>query len=120
MQIARRIRGICAEYKLNGTDVAKAVGLTQPAWSRRVNGQVDFSIDELAKLAQALGMSLGDLVVIDRAREGEPTAPYVAGLRSGYPLRLVRKPRSGEPTPWSVPATVGGRPALRLVMGMAS
>jgi transcriptional regulator with XRE-family HTH domain len=37
--------------------------MTQQALSRRLSGQTPFTIDELAKVAGALGVTLADLIV---------------------------------------------------------
>lgn len=54
---ARRTRGLMAELRYDQQDVARAIGLTQPSMSRRVNGLVPFAIDEVDALADFLGVS---------------------------------------------------------------
>lgn len=53
-----------AENQLTSLRVAQAIGMTQPAFSRRYSGELDWSLDQLAALAQAFGMSFNDLCAI--------------------------------------------------------
>lgn len=50
-----------AENQIPANKVATAIGLTQPAFSRRYTGEVEWSVDQLFDLARAFGMPFADL-----------------------------------------------------------
>jgi len=45
------------------TKLAAAIGIPQPSLSARLRGVVAFDVNELAKVAQALGVRAADLLV---------------------------------------------------------
>ncbi|WP_414689486.1 helix-turn-helix domain-containing protein [Nocardioides sp.] len=42
-------------------ELARAIGLTQRAFSRRYRGDIEWSVNELSSLAQALGLTFAEL-----------------------------------------------------------
>lgn len=60
--ILSNIRAEMARHSKTQADIAELLGTTRQAVSRRLAGQVSFRIDELQKIADALDMSLANLV----------------------------------------------------------
>jgi transcriptional regulator with XRE-family HTH domain len=55
--IARRLRGELGQLNLSISEVARRTGLSQPALSRRMTGQIAFDIEELDLICTTLGIS---------------------------------------------------------------
>jgi predicted XRE-type DNA-binding protein len=60
--VANTIRAELARRSLTQADLANALGVTQPAVSRRMTGQVPFDVEELAKAAALLGLPVSALI----------------------------------------------------------
>jgi transcriptional regulator with XRE-family HTH domain len=54
--VAAEVRAHMARVRLNQTQLADALGLTQSSVSKRLRGVVAFNTDELAKVAGVLGV----------------------------------------------------------------
>lgn len=59
--IASNVRAEVTRRNLSGQRVAEALGLTQPATSRRMRGHVEFSATELQRLAELLEIPVASL-----------------------------------------------------------
>jgi len=68
--VAEEIRVMLARRRMSGAELARQIGQTQPYLSRRLTGEVAIDVDDLAKIAQVLGVS--------------PTALIGAGITEGY------------------------------------
>ena len=82
--VARYIRGWIAQAGVSRQQVADELGLVQQALSRRLTEKTPFTIDEVARLVELLGIDHGVMVdEVDRmrrreatpTRKGEPDAP---------------------------------------------
>lgn len=51
-----------ARQRKTGVDLAGVLNLTQQSVSRRLNAETDISLDELAQIADWLGVSVYDLI----------------------------------------------------------
>jgi transcriptional regulator with XRE-family HTH domain len=60
--VATAIRLALAAEKKSGRALAEEIGMPQSNFSRRMAGEVAFSIDELAAIAAKLNMPLAELV----------------------------------------------------------
>lgn len=58
--VAAEIRAAAARQRVPGTAIAKALGLSQQALSRRMTGQLAFDTDELEVVGRLLGMDPRD------------------------------------------------------------
>ena len=56
-----------ARHGINQTKLAPLIPFSQQALSRRLNGEVAFNIDELARIAEILEVSISVLIDGDRA-----------------------------------------------------
>lgn len=63
--VAANVRAEIGRQSLTGTELARRVGLTQPAMSRRLLGRVPFNTDELEAVALGLGVELSQLLGTD-------------------------------------------------------
>lgn len=59
--IAAEVRAILARERISKMSVAKAAGLTSSQFSRRLQGRIPFSADEVASVAKALGVTVASL-----------------------------------------------------------
>lgn len=64
--VAANTRAELARQRVRHQDVAAALGLSQQAASRRLNGEVPFDSNELPILAEMLGLEVADLYRDDR------------------------------------------------------
>lgn len=78
-QTGRKVRGQLAEHEMNQADAARVLGLSQAAVSRRLTGDVDFTVTELVRLAQWLRIPLGDLLPTVLVAVGTGPAPGSGG-----------------------------------------
>ncbi|WP_167489657.1 helix-turn-helix domain-containing protein [Nocardia terpenica] len=53
--VARRLRGVLGENRITISELGRRIGMTQSAMSRRVNGDTSFTIEELDRVADAIG-----------------------------------------------------------------
>lgn len=99
-QIAGRVRAVMAEHQLSSARVASAIGMTPPAFSRRYSGELDWSIAQLASLAEAFGMSFNDLCAIrdlnPEPADSEPSRSPLTLLVDDSPNVVVALPLHRE------------------------
>lgn len=60
--VAARVRGRMAEQRKTQADLAAALGVSQPAVSRRLYGHVPFDVGEIVKVADFLGVPASALL----------------------------------------------------------
>lgn len=111
-QIAKRIRGVMAENMILGVQLAEAIGMDQASFSRRYSGKINWTFDEVARVADALGMTFVELVSsIDPPRA------------AGTPGTVDKAPPSTTPGYVQTAGTVvefPQRPRLQLIYGGAA
>lgn len=61
-EIAARLRGRIARFDLNQADLAKICGVSQSQFSKIIRGTRPMTVDQLAAVCEALGLSIGQLV----------------------------------------------------------
>jgi transcriptional regulator with XRE-family HTH domain len=59
---AAEIRAEMARQRKTQADLAEVLGLSQMAVSRRLNAEVDTSLDEIADIAEWLGVTFAQMV----------------------------------------------------------
>lgn len=67
--MAGNVRAAAARAQKRQRDLAAAVGLSQQAMSRRLNGEVAFDVDEIHALAQFLDVSVDELNAVPEPAE---------------------------------------------------
>lgn len=65
--IPSEVRGYAARAHLTQSDLAGILGLSRMSVSRRMNGKVRFSTDELTSLATAFGVPVASFFAPERA-----------------------------------------------------
>ncbi len=61
-RFGRKLCDLRRERSIYQTVMAERVGMTQSAYSRLENGQVDISVRRAAQIADSLGMTLNELL----------------------------------------------------------
>lgn len=88
-RVAAGVRVQLAIANVSASKAARGIGISQPAMSRRINGELAFDIDELGRLATMLGVDLADFI--------NPTPPKrpTPGHPSDYMGTVTRTSRLG-------------------------
>ena len=60
-QVAEEVRALLARKRMTGADVAEAIKRSPMYVSRRVRGEVAFDLDDIQRIAEVLGVEIGDL-----------------------------------------------------------
>jgi transcriptional regulator with XRE-family HTH domain len=60
--VAAEVRAATARYRMSQSKIAKALGISQPALSRRYSGVIAFDTDELFGIAKLLNVPLSELL----------------------------------------------------------
>lgn len=63
-EISRELKAYRVRLGLTQKDIANKLGISEFAYNKRENGHVDFTLSELRKLKQVLGMGDDDLIRI--------------------------------------------------------
>lgn len=58
--IAEEIRVMLARRKMNASELARRMGVTQPYISRRLTGDIALDVDDLVRIAAVLGMEIAE------------------------------------------------------------
>jgi transcriptional regulator with XRE-family HTH domain len=61
-RVAANVRAEAARQQRSGVNLAKALGWSQAATSRRLSGHVPFDVNELEAIASLLAVPLSDLI----------------------------------------------------------
>jgi len=72
--VARRLRGSFAEQRVSASAVARAIGMTQQALSRRMVGTTPLTLGELEQICVATGTDLG-WVITGSTKPPSPEGP---------------------------------------------
>lgn len=60
--VAEEVRALLARRRLNGAKLATAIGKSEMYVSRRLRGETAFDLDDLEKIADVLGVPVGQLL----------------------------------------------------------
>lgn len=101
LRVARRVRGLMAEFEIHQSVIAGVLDVSQQGISRRLKGQTPFALDELDALAPALHTSVAYL--IGATDDRTPTRPGPDGGLVDLRARRYSKPQPSDPN-------VGGHP----------
>lgn len=97
-RVAEELRVLLARRRMSATELARRTQITQPYLSRRMTGEIAFDLDDLEKIARALGVKVLDLL----PRGDTETYPTLAAKPTVRPIRLPtqrsnRRPGDGRP-----------------------
>ena len=60
-QVAEEVRALLARKRMTGADMAVAIERSPMYVSRRVRGEVPFDLDDIQRIAEVLGVEIGEL-----------------------------------------------------------
>lgn len=80
--VAEEIGVLLIRRRIKAFELAAKVGLSQSAMSRRMVGDHPFDLDEIARIAEVLGVGIVDLLPREQ-RGGRPTDGYAAPTVTG-------------------------------------
>ena len=84
--VAEEVRALAARKRVSGADLAKALGISAMSMSRRMNGHLPFGVDELAVVANALGVPVEQLLPhLDSNQKPADYPVDVEGLAFPFP-----------------------------------
>jgi len=83
--IARRLRGELGQLNLSVSEVARRTGMSQPALSRRMTGQMPFDVAELDLICDNLGISFDYITTGIREVIEPPPSPRRREVWGGDP-----------------------------------
>lgn len=103
--IAEEVRALLGRRKLNASELARRLGVSQPYISRRLTGDTAFDVDDLEKIAQILNVEVADLfpregrtvVVAGEAKRSTTVAKHTAPHRP-HPTSQARRQAHIEAT----------------------
>jgi transcriptional regulator with XRE-family HTH domain len=78
-QVGELIHHAMWRQRMTQAQVAEALGITQPALSKKIRGSRPWSVDELLRVAEVLGVPVESLLPTNRPNPGP-------GRRSADPL----------------------------------
>lgn len=132
-RVAEEVRVALARRRLSASELARRMGVTQRYISRRLTAEIAFDVDDLQRIARALGVAVADLLPADahQPHTGLRTVDGVTTMsrdrtniyysqrptRTTRPVRMepVKKARSGQGPPGRPTTTIQtlSRPAGR-------
>lgn len=59
--VAAEVRAHLARKQISSREIAELVGLTPSQMSRRINGSIAFTVEEIGEVAKALGVTVSSL-----------------------------------------------------------
>ena len=62
--VGAEVRGLLAKHKISQTSAGSRLQLSQAAMSRRLAGEIPFNVDELAALADLIGVPVSTLMAV--------------------------------------------------------
>lgn len=120
-RVAAEVRAELARASISGNRLAAILGQSQPYWSRRLSGKIAFDVDDLAAVAELLGVPMTKFFPAEAEHPrpggpagGAPWAPsdsnrqptdYTSAQDDGRDANVIRGPwtRSGkQPTERSI------------------
>lgn len=113
--VAEEIRAKLARQRVSASQVARQLGVSHTWMTNRLAGHQDISVNDLQRIADALGCAVADLlpsaIRAGKTTERYPSAPERAPLPTKPATRVLspRRPPNGRPERGSRDP---GRPAL--------
>lgn len=121
-RVAAEVRAWRGRLNLSQADVGRILGISQGQISARMRGQMEFSLSEVERLAEAFGIDPGELLGYASPVPARPTPSLRSALTgkvdvTTHDRRLRPGPRhaAGRRRPTLSLPTPGGLRALRLV-----
>jgi transcriptional regulator with XRE-family HTH domain len=99
--VAEEVRVALARRQMSGVKLAQQIGKSQVYVSRRLRGEVAFDVMDLALVAEALGISVTDLLPKRLTAEWLTGERVIATVGAERPTRhrpIIPRPVAGPPT----------------------
>lgn len=100
-----------ARRRISGVKLAEQIGRTQPYFSRRLNGEIAFDLDDLERIADVLDIAVTDL--LPQSVRNSPTLRYRTSHERSRKRQTARPPLPRTPVvgrPVHEPHQPNGRP----------
>lgn len=81
-----RLKAERVARNLDQEEMAKRLGMSRSSYSKRENGKIDISVDELAKIIQVLGMSKNNLSLF--FTQNVPNKQQIKWGKYGKPITI--------------------------------
>lgn len=109
--VAEEIRVLLARRKMSATQLARLTGLKQSSLSRRMTGETAFDMDDLELIADALGITVTDLMPQQANASADPNRrlPQVSRLAAPDTTRTRTTHRPAQRTSRAQRRPVGVR-----------
>jgi transcriptional regulator with XRE-family HTH domain len=91
--VAEEIRVLLARRKMSATQLAHITGIKQSSLSRRMTGETAFDMDDLERIADALGVAVTDLMPQRVSTGTEPNRVFTPVSRLQAPAPTAHPPR---------------------------
>lgn len=91
--VAGEVRAVAARKRVTQASIARELGMSQQALSRRWTGELAFDVEELAAVARILDVSLGDLLPPTTPNGPASTSHTVAEVAFESPTPTQRRVR---------------------------
>jgi hypothetical protein len=79
-RVAGEVRAEMARQQRYGTWMAKQMGMTQSAWSRRVTGDLPFDIDQLDRIAAILDVPISRFLGVTAGSGGQMSSQFTSEM----------------------------------------
>ncbi|WP_165947371.1 helix-turn-helix transcriptional regulator [Micromonospora sp. 15K316] len=66
--VAEELRVLLARRRMSASHLARKLGMTQSYLARRMSGDTAFDVDDLARIAEVLGVTVLDLIPSTKVR----------------------------------------------------
>ncbi|MDG4762408.1 helix-turn-helix domain-containing protein [Micromonospora sp. WMMD710] len=100
--VAEEIRVLLARQRISASKLARTLGMTQSYLARRMSGDTAFDVDDLARIANVLGVTVVDLLPSAKVRPNNRSADS--------PVRATSPTRTEPSRPKSRPSRNSIRP----------
>lgn len=95
---AANVRAACARAGWNASDLARAIGYSQPAVSQRWRGARQWQLEDLDKVAAVLGTTPWALVTPAPGDHWSPGTPEAPAGGAGASKKLLRLDSNQQPS----------------------
>ena len=98
--VAAAVRAHLAVRRISDSGIGRQIGMSQSKISRRTNGEIAFDTDDLGRIAQALDLTIVELIQMPTSNQKAPTPK---GGGQSVPPEGFEPPTSGTGNQRSIP-----------------
>lgn len=112
-EVAAEVRAKLARERISGSELARQLGWSQSYTTRRLDGRIALDLDDLERIADALGVTVHDLIPrtapIGSINERLARAPKRSKTKR---IRVAHRPAAHHPNDRPTPATARPQSAI--------